>query len=252
MGYQFDSLTTRMPNGLTNADPWQTMAAAGYPDPTFAHVYANDFDDYTAAQWTATLVGTGTQALAAGDGGNLLITNTTGAADATYMQKTPATFTMTLGKQMFFKFAGTLSAVNLDVFFCGFSQSGATTQASITDGIYIVKATAQAGLVLNIVSNSVTTSFPLPSSCVLTAGTYFELGIMVDVLGNVAAFWNPTTGWTATIAAQNGAARGRVASAIAPTLPRSNQNLAPHFGLLNSSGVANTLTVDFIVFGKDR
>lgn len=252
MSYQFDSLTTRMPNGVTNADPWQTMAAAGYPDPTFAHVYSNDFDDYTAGQWTVTLVGTGTQALTDGDGGNLLITNTTGAADATYMQKANGTFQAALGKQMFFKFAGQLSAVSADVFFCGVAQKGATTIASITDGIYIAKATGQTGLTLNVVSNSVTQTVALPSTCVLTAATYFELGFMVDVLGNVAAFWNPTTGWTATIAAQNGQARGRVAALYAPTLPRSNINLSPSFGLLNSTGVANTLTVDYIVFGKDR
>ena len=64
--------TTRMPNGATNAAPWQTMAAAGLLDPTWAHLYSNDFDTYAAGDWTATVVGSGTQALQAADGGSLV------------------------------------------------------------------------------------------------------------------------------------------------------------------------------------
>lgn len=254
---QFDSLTTRMPNGLTNAAPWQTLGAAGFPDPTWAHIYANDFDSYVAADWTVTTVTAGapTQALAAGVGGRLLVTNTAGAADATYMQKTPAGFNLTPGKETFFKFAGQLSAVTLDVFFCGMSQAGATTQASITNGIYIAKATGTNVLTLNTVVGGVTTTTAFPTACTLTAATDFEVGFMVDYLGNVAAFWNPTTGATTQINASvtpPTVARGRVASVIAPSLPVAATLLSPHFGLLNSSAVANTLNIDYLVATNDR
>lgn len=254
---QFDSLTTRMPNGVTNAAPWQTMGAAGFPDPTWAHIFADDFDSYTAGAWTTTLVGTGTQALTDAVGGRLLVSNTAGAADATYQQRAFAGFQFQSGKETFFKFAGQLSAVNLDVFFCGLAQKGATTQASITNGIYIAKATAQAGLTLNIVNASVTTTIPFPTSCVLTAATDFEVGFMVDYLGNVAGFWNPTTGGSTPINASltpPTVARGRVCStsslAAVPALPATL--LCPTFGLLNSSAVANTLQIDYIVATNDR
>ena len=42
----FNSQTTRIPDGVTNAAPWQTFANAGVLDPSWAHVYHNDFDTY--------------------------------------------------------------------------------------------------------------------------------------------------------------------------------------------------------------
>lgn len=259
----FQSLTSNSPNGLTNAQEYQTLGAAGFPDPSFAHEYFNDFNAYAAGDWTVTLVGTGTQALAAGLGGRLLLTNTAGAADAIYMQKTPAGFNIptaspspATGKQTFFKFSGQLSAVNLDVFFAGVAQAGATTIASITNGIYIAKATAQAGLTLNVVAAGVTQTVAFPAACVLTAATDFEIGFMVDVYGNVAAFFNPTTGWTTPISSQALQAgtqtRGYVTALYNPTMPASTTLVSPLFGILNSSGVANTLAIDYLFCSNDR
>src|SRR5258706_2992742 len=127
----YDSLTTRMPNGVTNAAPWQTMGASGVPDPTWSHLYVNDFDTFNTTDWTTTLVGTGTQAKTDYDGGAILVTNSAGATDATYMQLTNAGFKLGSSKAMFFKFAGQLSAVSLDTFYCGLVQKGANTIASI-------------------------------------------------------------------------------------------------------------------------
>lgn len=259
----FDSLTSNTPNGLTNAAPYQTLGQAGFPDPTWAHIYANDFDTYTAGDWTVTLVGTGTQALTAGVGGRLLVSNTAGASDATYMQKTPAGFNIpaaqpspSTGKQCFFKFSGQLSAVSADVWFAGVAQAGATTIASITNGIYIAKATGQAGLTLNVVAASVTQTVNFPATCVLTAATDFEVGFMVDVYGNVAGFWNPTTGWSTPISSANLAAgtqtRGYACALYAPTMPASTTLVSPIMGLLNSSAVANTMQVDYLLFSNDR
>lgn len=259
----FQSLTSNSPNGLTNAQEWQTLGQAGFPDPTWAHQYSNDFDTYVAGDWTVTLVGTGTQALAAGLGGRLLVSNTAGATDSTVMQKTPAGFNIptaspspTTGKQTFFKFQGQLSAVTADTFFCGLAQAGATSIASITNGIYIAKANGQAGLTLNVVAASSTTTVAFPASCVLTAATDFELGFMVDAYGNVAGFWNPTTGWSTPISAANLAAgtqtRGYACALYAPTMPAAATLVSPIFGLTNTSAVANTMQVDYIFASNDR
>ena len=248
----YDSLTTRMPNGVTNAAPWQTMGAAGTQDPTWSHMYANDFNTYAATEWTITTVGTGTVALTDYNGGAILLTNTTGAADALYLQLTNAGFKFTPGKASFFKFAGQLSAVSADVFYCGLVQKGATTVASITDGIYITKATGAATLSLVSKIGNVATTVAFPAVEALAAATYFEVGFMVDSLGNVAAFFNPTTGSNpiSASAAASGQARGRVATLTAPSL--TTALLTPAFGLLNSTGVANTLTVDYIVAANNR
>lgn len=248
----FDSLTTRSPGGITNAAPWQTMGSAGTVDPTWSHQYENDFDNFIATDWTIAKTGTGTTALTDFNGGALLLTNTAGAADAIYMQLVNAGFKFTPGKATFFKFAGQLSAVSLDVFYCGLVQKGATTVASITDGIYITKATGQAGLALVSKVGGVATTVAFPAIEVLAANTYFELGFMVDYLGNVAAFFNPTTGNNpiSAAAAASTQPRGRVAVIPAPAL--TTALLTPAFGLLNSTAVANTLTVDYIVASNDR
>ena len=247
----FDSLTSRDPHGLTNAAPWQTMGAAGLPDPSWAHVYHNDFDTYLASDWTVSTVGAPTEALTAADGGQLLITNSSGIADTTYFQLTKASFQLVAGKAAFFKFAGMLSDVINDVFYCGLRAASATP-LSANDGLYLVKATGAATLQLVSKVGGVSTTVNLPTLEPLVNNTAFELGIMVDYLGNVAAFFNPTTGDNPISAANaaSGASRGRVAALYAPGL--TQVLLTPSFGLLNSTAVARTLQVDYITAVRNR
>jgi hypothetical protein len=248
----FDSTTTRFRSGLTNAAPWQALAASGCEDPSWTHQYHNDFDTFYATDWTATVTGAGTQALTPADGGALLLSNTSGIADATYMQLKNASFQLLAGKAVFFKFNGTLSDVINDVFYCGLLNTS-TTPLTATDGIYIKKATGQAGLTLNTVIGGVTTTVPFQTPEVLVAGTAFEVDFMVDYLGNVAAFFNPTTGDSTPITAANaaaGQARGRVAAIYAPSLTQVLLN--PSFGLLNSTAAARTLQVDYVTVLRNR
>lgn len=244
---QFDSQTTRMPNGLTNASPGQTFGSAGMPDPSFAQLYHNDFNTFAAADWTTTLVGTGTQALTDADGGALLVSNTAGATDATYMKLANAGFKLSAGKPLFFKFAGTLSDLTNTAYF-GLVNKAATTAASITDGVFLTKATSGSGaLTLNIRVSSVATTIALPTDQAIVAGAPFELGIVVDYLGNVGAYFNPTTGHTS---ANNLTGRGPVAALYSPSLPSAL--LTPAFGLLNASAAARTLSVDFLTAARER
>lgn len=247
---QFDSPTTRMPLGLTNAAPWQTFGAAGIPDPSFAQVYHTDFDTFVSAMWTVSKVGTGTQALDDADGGALLVSNTSGATDATYLQLVNATFKATPGKLLLFKFAGTLSDIANDTAYFGLVQKGATTKASITDGIFISKDTSTTGaLTLNVVVGSAAVTAALPATAVLTAATPFELGIVVDLLGNVGAYFNPGTG-RRRISEAAAANKGPQAILYAPTLPTAL--LTPAFGLLNASAATRTLSVDYITVARER
>ena len=249
------SLTTVMPNGMTNAAAYQTMAQAGVPDPSWAHVFHTDFDTYEAAEWVITKTGTGTVALTPGDGGQLLLTNTTGAADAIYIQPMAAGFKVGGGKDSFFKFAGTLSAVLLDVFYAGFLAT-TTTPMTTQDAVYIKKATGSAALQLITVIGGVTTATDFPAACIPVAGTQFEIGIHIDYLGNVEAFYNPTTGadWQQLDPVSNSAGarlnNGRVCLQASPSL--TTAVLSPSFGLLNSTGVANTLSVDYVTAVRNR
>lgn len=249
------SLTTNNPNGVTNAAVYQTMAQAGIPDPSWAHVYHNDFDTFAAGDWTITKTGTGTVALTPADGGQLLLTNTTGAADAIYMQLVAAGFKVGGGKDVFFKFAGTLSAVILDVFYAGLLATTATP-GSTQDAVYILKPTASAQLQLVTVIGGVSTIVNFPTVCIPVAGVPFEVGFHIDYLGNVEAFFNPTTGadWQQLDPTSSSAGamttRGRVAASFTPSLTTAVLN--PSFGLLNSTGVANTLAVDYVTAVRNR
>ena len=247
----FKTQTTPFPNGVTNAKLEGTMAAAGTPDPTFSHLVYDDFDVFNTTNWTTTAVGAGTTAVTAGaDGGQVLLTTTTGASDSLFVQKPITTFKLNAGKALFFKFAGTLSDVINDVFLAGLCNSS-TTFAGVTDGIYIQKPSgaAQLNLVINVGGTPVTV--PFPAAAIPVAATYFEVGFMVDWLGNVAGYFNPLTGTQIILnALASGVTRGRACQALTPAL--TTVGLAPTFGLQNSTGAARTLSADFIVASNER
>ena len=49
---------TRQPNGITTASKTEPLGDFILPDMTKAHIYMEDFDYYTAADWIVTEVGT--------------------------------------------------------------------------------------------------------------------------------------------------------------------------------------------------
>jgi hypothetical protein len=258
MGTNRNSLTSNKPGGVTNAAEWQTMGQAGLLDPTWAHTFATDFDQYNSADWSITGTGTPAASLIAGDGGILQLATTAGASDSIFFQKTPAAFsvpptvaTSVPGKQLFFKFAGTLSAVN-GAFYCGIADISEGAEGSTVDGILINKAAGVGTLTLDIFVASAKTSFAFPTVCTIAAATYVELGFWVDGYGNVSAFWNPTTGNNPISAGVIGvtASRGAVVVAATPTLPTTN--MAPVVGYTNASAVAQTVKVDYLVVSKER
>jgi len=239
--------TTRMPMGLTNAAPWQTMAAAGIPDPTWAHVYHNDFDTYLASDWTVTLVGTGTAALTAGDGGRLLVTTTAASADAVYHQLTQATFAPLINEDTFFKFSGQISDTVTTRFHCGLSIVNAfPPTANNAVVVYKNSGTAVPSLYVNVAGVITITAFP--STAVITAGVDFEIGIHIDYLGNIEAFFNPGTGGGAaqSTTLQRGA-QIRVPNAGLAQVPMS-----PSFGISTTATAAKTMQVDYVTAVRHR
>lgn len=247
------STTTRMPNGVTNAAPWQTMGNAGIPDPTWAHLYSNDFDTYNSAEWTATVVGTGTQALTPYDGGALLLTNTAGATDAINMQLLAAGFKLLPGKRTFFKFAGQLSDIVNSVFYAGLIAQS-TTPLTATAAIYLTKAAGSGTLQLVTKLAGVSTVTALPALAAVVAGTPFEVGFEVAENGNVSAFFNPTTGANpiSAAAAAAGQAIGAVAKQPVANAGLTQALLTPSFGIVNTTAAARSLTVDYVVAARER
>lgn len=244
----FNSLTTRMPQGLTNADSNETYGQAGVPDPTWAFQDFNDFGNYVTTDFATTVVGSGTVASTDFEGGAILLTTTAGIADAVYMQRRNAFFKLVLGKDTFFKFSGQLSDVTNCAFYCGLIATS-SAPLSANDGLYLYKAAGAATMSLVSVVGGVQTTVALPAIETLVAATTFEIGFHVDYLGNVEAFFNPGTGLQVQNP-QTGSSRGRVAALYAPGL--SQVLLTPSFGLLNSTAAARTLTADYYAAARNR
>lgn len=240
------SLTTRSPDGSTNAAPWQTMSESGMEDPTWAHQDYNDFDTYAAGDWSITAVGTSAVTQTAFDGGAILLSTSAGGTDALYLQRAVASHKLTAGKDAFFKFRGQLSDATACAFHAGFAIISATPAAA-ADRLLITKAAGATTLSLTSTVGGVSTTVALPTSIVLANATPFEIGIHVDRQGNVEAFFNPTTG-SNPIAATN--YRGPVAKLTVPGVTQAL--LSPSFGLLNAAAAIKTLTVDYFVAAVSR
>ena len=245
----FNNISTRMPNGVTNAAPYQTMANYGAPDPTWSHQFVDDFDSLSTTSFTTNVVGSGTFALTAGNGGFATLTTSSGTGDSVQVQKPVGTFIMTSGEETFFKFSGILGDTINEEFYCGLIATS-TTPLIASDGLYIQKAPGGNTLQLMSVVGGVTTIAAFPSNQTLTANVRFEVGFHVDALGNVEAFYNPSTGapGNATSAQSR---QGRSVALYAPGVTQALLN--PSFGLLNAGTAAvHTLAVDYVVAAVTR
>lgn len=251
--------TTRTPTGTTNAAVWQTMANCGSQDPTWVHEYFNDFNTFVTTDWTITLTGTGTSALTPFDGGALLSTTTAGATDANLYQLAAASFkigsTVAPPKDTFFKYAGQLSAIVNSAFYCGLIATSATPLTA-ADGLFISKAAGSGALVLVSKIGGVTVNYPFPAYCTIVNNVYFEVGFHVDPLGNIEAFWNPTTGdnpvnYAQAIAGQPIGSVIKVQQTGAASLVTA-AILNPSFGIVNASAASQTMTTDYIVVERHR
>lgn len=253
----FDSLTSRDPNGLTNAAQWQTMGASGIPDPTWAQVYSDDFNQYLAALYSVSGQGTPAVTQASGLGGIINMATSGAAADTTNLQITQAGFQATPGKHLFFKAEFTpVSTAAADLYFGLFPVSASPLAAA--DFIAFICATGQNQWILRSRVGGVNNDIPLPANLLKVDGTVIELGFHVDRQGNIEAFFNPTTGSNpiSASASAGGQPRGRVASYVNPVngtqLSPTQVLLSPTAGIRTTGAAVRSMTVDFLVCSAER
>lgn len=227
---------TRFPYGLTNVGETDLFADMVQPDPTLFHTYFNDFDTYTAGDWTVTETDSGaTQALTAGDGGLLLITNTAANDDLVALQKNPAAFTFTAGKKTFFRCRFKVSdATQSDLIFG--LQVVDSTPLDVTDGIYFLKADGAATVDFICRKNASTGSTSAAAVATMANDTFIELGFYYDGQSKVAY-------------EVNGSVLGSL-DASSTYLPDTICTVS--FALQNGEAVAKTMTVDYVYVAKER
>lgn len=230
------NLVTRFPNGVTNVADNALFADMVQPDPTKFHTYFNDFDTYTAGDWVVTETQAGaTQALTAGDGGLLLLTNTAADDDLVALQKTPAAFTFTAGKKTFFSCRFKVSDATQSDVVIGL-QVVDTTPLDVTDGVYFLKADGSTAISVICRKNATTGSTSASSIATLANDTFIELGFAYDGEGKV--YYEV-----------NGNVVGSL-DASSSYLPDTDCTVS--FALQNGEAVAKTMTVDYIFVAKER
>lgn len=228
--------TSRFTGGVTTSTKTATTGQMGLIDPSMYHVWFDDFDKYTAADWTITTTeagaGSATEAVSDADGGVLLITNDDADNDADFFQWASETYTFTAGKKLFFKARVKVSDATQSDFVLGL-QITDTTPLDVTDGVFFQKDDGDANLDVHVEKDGTATS----STAVHTVvdDTWMVLGFAYNGLDAVDFFVDDA----------------RVATLAVANLP-DDEELTISFGIQNGEAAAKTMSVDYILVAKER
>ena len=229
------NVVTRFPFGVTNVAESNLFADMPRPDDTLFHTYFNDFDVYTAGDWVVTATGSTTQALTAGDGGWLLLTNSAADNDLLALQKTPAAFSFTAGKRAWFRARFKVNdATQSDIVFG--MQVVDTTPLDVTDGVYFLKADDAATVDIICRKNATTGSVSASAISTMANDTFTSLGWYYDGIDKITY-------------AVDGVVLGSI-SATSAYLPDTTCTVS--FALQNGAAAAKTMTVDYIYAAFER
>lgn len=234
------NLVTRFPNGITNVAVGDIFNELKVPDPTLYHTFFEDFDTYAAGDWTVTeTAGGATQALAAGDGGLMLLTNTTTDNDINQIQNAIANFAPVAGKKLFLKCRFKVNETLQSEIAIGLQNAmvDGCTLATATDGIFFLKADGAATVNVYFRKDNSTGSSSASAIATMADDTFIEL----------AAFYD---GVDRLYYAVNGTVTGYI-DASSTYLP--NANLAPVISLKQGEATnAKTATVDYLFIAQER
>lgn len=224
---------TRFPNGVTNVGEGSPFADFVAPVPTLFHTFFEDFDYYTAADWTVTETDSGaTEALTDGDGGLLLITNTAADNDLVSMQKVGESFRFEVGKKLFFEARFKVNDATQSDVAIGL-QITDTTPLDVTDGVFFLKADGSTAFSLRVEKNNTATS--TASVATLVDDTFIRLGFYYDGVSSIQYFVN-----------------GVIGGASAVTNLPDDEDMTVTIAIQNGEAVAKTMTVDYIFVAKER
>lgn len=223
---------TRFNYGVTNCTKPQTLGSYISTDPTRAHEYFNDFDTYTAGNWTITATGTASAvALIDSDGGKITLTTDAGANDNVFLQKKGESYLFAAGRKLWFKSRFSLSDATDSKVVMGL-QITDTSPLAVSDGVFFSKADNTDAVTLEVEKDGTATS-----SAVATLGnnTFVELGFYYNGVDAITYFVNDLP----------------VGESVVTNLP-NDEALTISFGLQNGTTAETTMTVDYIFVAKER
>jgi len=226
---------TRFTSGVTNRAKADPLGMLGMPDPSKYHTYFNDFDVYTAGDWTATAtsVGTGTSAaaIADADGGIMRITTAANDNDGLFLESQGESFLVESGKKMWIKARFSVGNAAQSDFIIGL-HSTATTPLTATMRFAFISEDGSAALWFN--SDDNTTDADSSTVATLVNDTFVELAAYYDGKGEVELYLN---GAIVTSMADVGVPGAEMAIGI---------------GYLNGVAGAETTDIDYVMVVKER
>ncbi len=227
---------TRFPNGLTNEGDSHSFADLGQPNATKFHTYFEDFDSFTASQWTITRVGTTpTEALTDIDGGALLLTMAATDDSSSSLQKVGESFLMEVGKETFFRARFRVSDAVQSDFVLGL-QITDTTPLDVTDGIYFIKDDGDAQLDIVVRKDATTGSNRVNNIATVVSNTFMTVEWVYDGVDKV--FYGV-----------NGTLLGSL-SATSAFLPDTELTISIH--MQNGEASSKQMVLDYIYVCKER
>jgi hypothetical protein len=228
-------MTTRFENGVTNTKKHTTLGEFVALDPTQTHVFFDDFDTYAAADWTVTETSTSaTQALADGDGGLLLLTNSTTDNDIVQLQKVGESFKFEAGKKLWFKTRFKINEVLQSDMIVGLVITDTSTVAAVSDGVYFMKDDGDANIDFHVEKNSTDTTTTAVAAMV--ADTFITLGFYYNGKDAIEIYVNDVKKGTSAVT----------------NLP-DDEELTATFTLQQGEGTnAKTATIDYLFAAKER
>jgi hypothetical protein len=231
-------MTTNSTGGITNIAADNVFGKLKQPDPTQAHTYFNDFDNYIAGDWTVTETQAGaTQAITNEDGGVLLLTNSAADNDLVALQLSKETFKFEAGKPLFFKAKFAVSDVVESDLVIGL-QITDTTPLAVTDGVYFSKADGAATLDFSVVKNS-------------TATTASAIATLVNATYVTVAFYYNGVDKIYYAAGTDNNDPTILGKSVLTNLP-DDEELTISFAVQNGEAVAKTMSIDYIFCSKER
>lgn len=228
------SVTTNLPNGVTNVGGTDPLASYVSPSPFRNHEWANDFDTYTAGDWTVTETQAGaTQAITDADGGILALVNSAADDDLNAIQLKNETFRWTSAKQFWLQARFKISdATQSDLIIGAYITDASPLQSLPSDGIYFYKADGAATLLFSVRKNGTSSS--------VTMGT-----MVSDTYVVATAYWDGIK-WNVWLDT------APVGTITDTTNVVDDEDIAVGIAVQNGEAVAKTLSVDYLLVSEER
>lgn len=226
---------TRFTGGVTTVAKTKPLGMFGLPDPTGYHTYFNDFDVYTAGDWTetATSVGAGTSAaaIADADGGVMRITTAANENDGLFIESQGESFLIETGKKAWIKARFQVGDAIQSDLIIGLHSTD-TTPLDATMRFAFISEDGSAALFFNVDDDTTDAD----------SGTVATLAD--DTWITVAAYWDGVS--TIELYAND----AKVATMTGVSVPGAE--MAIGIGYLNGAAGAETTDVDYILVSKER